>query len=61
MYFFSEEDQANNAMKYLISEGIDKKRIFISGKGSFFPIQSNITPEGRKRNNRIEVKILEKR
>jgi len=42
----------------LIDEGIDATRITSSGRGEFDPIASNRTREGRKKNRRIEVKLL---
>lgn len=53
------EKRAESAMKYLIDRGIDKSRILIRGEGSRNPIASNLTPDGRKKNRRIEIQIIE--
>lgn len=48
---------ANGLKEVLIQQGMDKEKIFITGKGSSFPLADNITEEGRMKNNRIEVLI----
>ncbi|MFZ9815591.1 MAG: OmpA family protein, partial [Candidatus Kapaibacteriota bacterium] len=43
------------AMKdLLVQAGIDEERIIPIGKGETEPIVSNSTPEGRRRNRRVE-------
>ena len=51
-------DRANTAAAYLMNQGIDKYRIYIYGQGSLYPVAENDTPEGRKKNNRLEIKIV---
>lgn len=41
---------------YLIGQGVDEFRIRTEWFGSTKPIANNKTPEGRKKNNRIEIK-----
>jgi len=43
---------------YLIQKGIDKKRISYKGYGESYPIYSNRRSSSRKKNRRIEVKLL---
>ncbi|MDB5283259.1 MAG: hypothetical protein JWO06_2334 [Bacteroidota bacterium] len=51
--------RASNVTKILVEEDkVDPKRITPAGKGQFFPVESNDTPEGRGKNRRIEV-VLE--
>lgn len=50
--------RAQAVKKYLISKGIDGKRLFADGFGSSRPIASNATPEGRKKNRRVEFLIM---
>ena len=51
--------RAQSVADYLIYvEGIDKARIRIEGKGKADPIADNTTPEGRAKNRRVEITIL---
>lgn len=43
---------------YLIKKGIEKERLTYKGYGKRNQIDTNSTPEGRKKNQRVEVKIL---
>jgi len=51
--------RAKAVAEYLIARGILDKRVFHKGYGKRQPIATNTTPEGRKRNQRVEVKILQ--
>lgn len=48
-------NRANAVREYLIGKGIDGMRITTFGYGSKQPIDTNSTPEGRKRNQRVEI------
>ncbi len=50
--------RAKAVADYLIAKGIHQKRVFFKGYGKRQPIASNATVEGRRRNQRVEVKIL---
>ncbi len=50
--------RAREVAKYLIAKGIDKNRVQFKGYGKRQPIASNNTPNGRKKNQRVEIKIL---
>lgn len=52
------KNRAQSVIGYLISKGIDKKRLTAVGFGSSKPSVSNDTPEGRALNRRIEMKIV---
>ena len=52
--------RAETVGKYLISKGIDPKRLSYKGLGSKYPIDSNKTPEGRARNRRVEFILIKK-
>jgi outer membrane protein OmpA-like peptidoglycan-associated protein len=45
---------------YLVKKGIDEKRLTWVGYGFSKPIASNVTPEGRARNRRVELKTIRK-
>ncbi len=52
------EARAKAVADYLISKGIENDRITYKGYGKRKPIASNGTVEGRKKNQRVEIKIL---
>ena len=47
-------------MDYLVSKGVEKKRISTVGRGATKPIDSNNTEEGRAKNRRVECFITSK-
>jgi OOP family OmpA-OmpF porin len=47
--------RAQAAQEYLVSNGVDQKRIVLSGMGESNPIASNDTADGRAMNRRVEV------
>lgn len=51
-------ERAKNIADYLIIRGIEPKRIDYKGYGKRFPIASNDTAAGRKKNQRVELKVL---
>jgi outer membrane protein OmpA-like peptidoglycan-associated protein len=50
--------RAKSVADYLISKGVEAKRVLHKGYGRLFPIATNSTPEGRLKNQRVEIKIL---
>ncbi|MCB0643853.1 MAG: OmpA family protein [Phaeodactylibacter sp.] len=50
--------RARAVAEYLKTRGIDSDRLSYRGYGKRDPIASNATPEGRRRNQRVEIKIL---
>jgi OOP family OmpA-OmpF porin len=52
--------RAKSVTQYLTSKGIDAKRIDTAWYGEMKPIASNETAEGRSKNRRVEMTILEK-
>lgn len=52
------ENRAKAVVDYLISKGIDSKRLHFKGFGKIMPIDTNATEEGRARNRRVEFKVL---
>lgn len=54
------ENRAKAVVTYLISKGIDSKRLVAKGYGATQPIADNATEEGRAQNRRTELKIVGK-
>lgn len=52
------ERRAQSVSNILISEGVQSFRIQSIGRGENQPIASNLTPEGRAQNRRVEIVIL---
>lgn len=52
------ERRARSVASYLIDKGITQNRIAVVFRGEDSPIAPNTTPEGRRRNRRVEFKIL---
>ena len=53
-------NRAASARDYLVSHGVDTRRIRIDGRGSYEPIADNNTDIGRSRNRRIEIYLAER-
>lgn len=43
---------------YMISKGIDPKRIIVSGRGEYAPVFANDTPEHKALNSRVEIVVI---
>lgn len=54
------EERAKSVLEYLYSKGISLSRMKYSGFGSSIPIADNNLIEGRQKNRRVEIKILNK-
>lgn len=44
---------------YMVSKGIDAARIKTSGKGKTQPVASNTTKEGRAKNRRVDIEVVQ--
>ena len=48
--------RASSVTKILVDENkVSARRVTPAGRGEFFPVESNDTPEGRSKNRRIEI------
>lgn len=54
------ENRAKAVVDFLLSKGVDPKRLQYKGFGKTQPIDSNATEEGRARNRRVEFKVIAK-
>jgi chemotaxis protein MotB len=53
--------RATNVVRLLTNEyGMDARRLTAAGKGEFFPVASNDTPEGKAKNRRTEIVLTPK-
>jgi len=50
--------RAKNVASYLYNKGISQQRIAFKGYGKREPVASNESLAGRKKNQRVEIKIL---
>lgn len=50
--------RAKAVYNYLLSEGIEERRLYYTGKGSAEPIATNKTETGRKLNRRVEFYVI---
>ncbi len=53
-------NRANTVKQYIVNKGIAKKRVKALGHGPDKPVASNETEAGRKKNQRVEFKIIKK-
>jgi chemotaxis protein MotB len=52
--------RATNVVRYLQEVGIPPQRMVPSGRAEYDPVATNDTPEGRKKNRRIEIMLIDK-
>jgi chemotaxis protein MotB len=52
--------RATNVVRYLQEVGVPPERMIPSGRGEYDPVAPNDTPEGRQKNRRIEIMLLDK-
>jgi len=52
------EDRANAVASVLLNNGVPSQRVQAFGRGEAQPVASNLTPEGKAQNRRVEIVIL---
>ena len=52
--------RATTVVRYLQEVGIPPERMVASGRAEYQPLAENDTPEGRKKNRRIEITLIDK-
>jgi chemotaxis protein MotB len=52
--------RATNVVRFLQEVGIPPERMVPSGRAEYDPVASNDTPEGRQKNRRIEIMLIDK-
>jgi len=53
------DSRARSVTSYILSKGISKDRVQSKGYGEASPVETNLTPEGRAKNRRVEFLVLE--
>lgn len=51
--------RANSIVDYLVKQGIDRRRISAKGFGPSLPIADNSSAEGRAKNRRVVIKVIQ--
>ncbi len=52
--------RATNVVRFLQDVGVPPERMVASGRGEYDPVASNDTPEGRQKNRRIEIMLIDR-
>lgn len=50
--------RADAVKAYLVSKGIDSKRVYTESRGEKQPVADNKTSKGRERNRRVEIEVV---
>jgi OOP family OmpA-OmpF porin len=50
--------RAEAVKNFLVSQGVERNRVYTEGKGASAPAADNKTREGRARNRRVEVEVV---
>ncbi len=51
--------RANQVVRYLLNKGISRGRVYDYARGSLNPIADNRTPQGREKNRRVEIQVVQ--
>ena len=52
--------RATNVVRFLQDAGVPPERMVAAGRGEYSPVAENDTPEGRQRNRRIEIMLIDR-
>lgn len=52
--------RATTVVRFLQKVGVPPERLVASGRAEYAPVASNDTPEGRKKNRRIEITLIDR-
>jgi outer membrane protein OmpA-like peptidoglycan-associated protein len=54
------QDRANATMQAIVGRGVEPSRLTAEGYGEQDPVADNATAEGRQRNRRVDIRVVEK-
>jgi outer membrane protein OmpA-like peptidoglycan-associated protein len=57
--FWVSRQRAKSVYDYLVAKGVSTSRIIFNGKGAIQPVADNTTQEGRAKNRRVEVVLIQ--
>ena len=52
--------RATTVVRFLETAGVPPERLLASGRGEYSPVASNDDPDGRRKNRRIEITLIDK-
>jgi len=52
--------RATTVVRFLETAGVPSERLLASGRGEYSPVASNDDPDGRRKNRRIEITLIDK-
>jgi len=52
------ERRAQAVKAYLVSKGVDRRRVYVESRGESQPVADNRTREGRAKNRRVEIEVI---
>jgi len=52
------ERRAQAVKAYLVSKGVDKRRVYVESRGESQPVADNKTSAGRAKNRRVEIEVI---
>lgn len=52
------ERRAQAVRAYLITKGVDKRRVYVESRGESQPVADNKTAAGRAKNRRVEIEVV---
>ena len=55
------QSRAENVVNYLLSKGLSRRLILSTGRGATNPLARNDTEQGRRKNRRVEILVVEGR
>jgi chemotaxis protein MotB len=51
--------RATTVVRFLQDVGVTPERMIAAGRGEYSPVAPNDTPEGRQKNRRIEIMVID--
>ena len=51
--------RAEAVRAYLVSKGFERRRINVEGRGKSQPVADNSTAEGRAKNRRVDIEVVQ--